>query len=198
MSESKASDLAVISSRTAAQPASSRVRARTGSCPTGAPDIGHCSGIAESIWRDRAIRHHLSNLPRGETRDHADRRLQILRRARLVEATRNGKRVLYSLAAEAAVIHRLQALGRVGERNVTEIERVMAAYFRARDELEPVSREDLVARQRDGLVTVLDVRPEDEFTLGHVPGALNVPLGALERRLAELSRDRVVDTPGTP
>jgi len=61
-----------------------------------------------------------------------------------------------------------------------------------------VSREDLVARQRDGLVTVLDVRPEDEFTLGHVPGALNVPLGALERRLAELSRDRVVDAPGTP
>ena len=68
----------------------------------------------------------------------------------------------------------------------------MAAYFRARDELEPVSREDLVTRLRDGLVTVLDVRPEDEFTLGHLPGALNVPLGQLERRLAELPRDREV------
>jgi DNA-binding transcriptional ArsR family regulator len=64
-----------------------------------------------------------SNLTFANTSRH----LQILRRARLVEATRNGKRVLYSLAAEAAVIHLLQALGRVGERNVAEIERVMAA-----------------------------------------------------------------------
>jgi ArsR family transcriptional regulator len=83
----------------------------------------------------------------------------------------------------------LHALGRVGERNVAEIERVMAAYFRARDEMEPVSREDLLGRLRDGLVTVLDVRPEDEFALGHLPGALNVPLSALERRLVDLPRD---------
>ena len=115
-----------------------------------------------------------------------------MRRFRLVDARRIGKHVLYTLAAEDAVIHLLQALGRVGERNVAEIERVMAAYFRARDELEPVSREDLVTRLRDGLVTVLDVRPEDEFALGHLPGALNVPLGQLERRLAELPRDREV------
>ena len=129
-----------------------------------------------------------SNLTFANTSRH----LQILRRFRLVDARRIGKHVLYTLAAEDAVIHLLQALGRVGERNVAEIERVMAAYFRARDELEPVSREDLVTRLRDGLVTVLDVRPEDEFTLGHLPGALNVPLGQLERRLAELPRDREV------
>ena len=71
--------------------------------------------------------------------------------------------MLYSLAGGDDVVRLLHALGRVGERNVAEIERVMAAYFRARDELEPVSREDLLARLRDGLVTVLDVRPEDEF-----------------------------------
>ena len=129
-----------------------------------------------------------SNLTFANTSRH----LQILRRFRLVDARRNGKHALYTLAAEDAVIHLLQALGRVGERNVAEIERVMAAYFRARDELEPVSREDLVTRLRDGLVTVLDVRPEDEFTLGHLPGALNLPLGQLERRLAELPRDREV------
>ena len=123
---------------------------------------------------------------------NASRHLQILRRARLVEPRRAGKRMLYSLASADEVVRLMQALGRVGERNVAEIERVMAAYFRARDELEPVSREDLLTRLRDGLVTVLDVRPEDEFALGHLPGALSVPLSALEQRLAEVPRDKEI------
>ncbi len=126
----------------------------------------------------------------GLTFANTSRHLQILRRARLAEPRREGKRMLYSLAGGDEVVWLLHALGRVGERNVAEIERVMATYFRARDELEPGSRKDLLARMQDGLVTVLDVRPEDEFTLGHLPGALNVPLAALARRLAELPQDR--------
>ena len=86
----------------------------------------------------------------------------------------------------------LNALSRVGERNSAEIARVMASYFRARDELEPVSRAELLDRLRAGAATVLDVRPEDEFQQGHLPGALNIPLAQLERRLAELSPDREV------
>jgi ArsR family transcriptional regulator len=125
----------------------------------------------------------------GLTFANTSRHLQILRRARLAEPRREGKRMLYSLNGGEEVVRLLHALGRVGERNVAEIERVMAAYFRARDAMEPVSREDLLARVRDGRATVLDVRPEDEFALGHLPGALNVPLAALERRLAELPRD---------
>jgi rhodanese-related sulfurtransferase/DNA-binding transcriptional ArsR family regulator len=121
---------------------------------------------------------------------NTSRHLQILRRARLVEPRRTGKRMLYSLAGGDEIVRLLSALGQVGERNMAEIECVMAAYFRARDELEPVSREDLVARLRDGRATLLDVRPEDEFSLGHLPGALNVPLSALERQLADLPRDR--------
>jgi len=117
---------------------------------------------------------------------NTSRHLQILRRARLVDAARSGKRVLYRLAGEDVVVPLLSALAHVGERNVAEIERVMAQYFRARDALEPVSREQLTERLRDGLVTLLDVRPQDEFLAGHIPGALNVPLAELERRLAEL------------
>lgn len=123
---------------------------------------------------------------------NTSRHLQLLRRARLVEPQRRGKHVLYRLAGDAEVVRLMQALGRVGERNVAEINRVMADYFRARDALEAVSREDVVSRLRDGLVTVLDVRPEDEFVLGHLPGALNIPLAELERRLAELPADREV------
>jgi rhodanese-related sulfurtransferase len=123
---------------------------------------------------------------------NTSRHLQILRRARLVETRRLGKQVFYRLAGDAEVIALMQALGRVGERNLAEIERVMTDYFHARDALEPVLREDLVSRLEAGLVTVLDVRPEDEFRLGHLPHALNIPLGELEQRLGELPADREI------
>jgi rhodanese-related sulfurtransferase len=123
---------------------------------------------------------------------NTSRHLQILRRARLVETERRGKYVLYRLAGDAEVVALVQALGRVGERNVAEVSRVMTDYFRARDALEAVSRDDLLARLQDGMVTVLDVRPEDEFAVGHLPGALNIPLAELGRRLGELPADREV------
>lgn len=123
---------------------------------------------------------------------NTSRHLQILRRARLVETERWGKRVLYRLAGDAEIVALIKALGRVGERNVAEIGRVVSDYFRARDALEPVSRDDLLSRLRGDLVTLLDVRPEDEFALGHLPGARNIPLAELERRLDELPTNREV------
>lgn len=128
----------------------------------------------------------------GLTFANASRHLQILRRAALVATRRDGKRVLYSVAGEDDVIALLKALGRVGERNAAEIERVMTAYFRTRDAMEPVTRKGLIKRLRDGLVTVLDVRPEAEFALGHLPSALNIPWPALKRRLAELPNGREI------
>lgn len=123
---------------------------------------------------------------------NTSRHLQLLRRARLVETERRGKHVFYRLAGDAEVVTLIRALGRVGERNLAEIKRIMNDYFNARDALEPVSRADLLARLEDGLVTVLDVRPEDEFALGHLPSAINIPLGELGRRLNELPEDREV------
>jgi len=128
----------------------------------------------------------------GITLANCSRHLQLLRRAGLVEGRREGKRVCYRLSGEDAVVGLLNALSRVGERNSAEIARVMASFFRARDELEPVSRTELLDRLRAGAATVLDVRPEDEFRQGHLPGALNIPLAQLERRLAELSPDREI------
>ena len=128
----------------------------------------------------------------GLTVANTSRHLQLLRRAALVEGRREGKRVFYRLSNEEAVVALLQALSRVGERNSAEIARVMASYFRARDELEPISRDELLDRLRCGSATVLDVRPEDEFQQGHLPGALNIPLSQLERRLGELPPDREV------
>lgn len=123
---------------------------------------------------------------------NTSRHLQILRRARLVDTERRGKHVLYRLVGSIEVVELMRALGRVGEHNVAEVNRIMTDYFHARDALEAVSRTDLFSRLRDGLVTVLDVRPEDEFALGHLPGALNIPLSKLEHRLRELPTDREI------
>lgn len=120
---------------------------------------------------------------------NTSRHLQILRRARLVETERRGKQVLYRLAGDAAVVGLLSALGRVGERNVAEVNRVLDDYFHCRDTLEAVSRAALVERLEAGLVTVLDVRSADEFRQGHLPGARNIPFAELEQRLRELPRD---------
>lgn len=113
--------------------------------------------------------------------------LQALRKSGLVAARRDGRRVLYRIADDG-VIRLLGALRQVAERQVAEVERIVDGYFRDRDSLEPVSKKELAARVKDGLVTVLDVRPEDEFASGHVPGAVNVPLAQLRKRLTELPK----------
>jgi ArsR family transcriptional regulator len=122
---------------------------------------------------------------------NASQHLQQMRRAGLLAARREGKYIFYALADEAT-LDLLAALRRIAEANLADVERVVNGYFRHRDGLEPVSRPELMLRLKDGLVTVLDVRPEDEFALGHLPAAINVPLAALEARLADLDPDREI------
>jgi ArsR family transcriptional regulator len=123
---------------------------------------------------------------------NTSRHLQLLRRARLVEAERQGKRVFYRLAGDVEVVTLLKALGTVGERNIAEVQGVMRDFFSQRDALEAVSREELATRLGDGMVTVLDVRPAAEYSHGHVPGAINIPIGELKRRLADLPKRREI------
>jgi ArsR family transcriptional regulator len=122
---------------------------------------------------------------------NASQHLQHLRRAGLIAARRDGKFVFYRLADDS-VLDLLASLRRIAERHLAEVERVVRAYFHDRDSLEPVSRLELMSRLQTGLVTVLDVRPEDEFALGHLQGAANIPIGQLEKRLVDLDPDREI------
>ena len=118
---------------------------------------------------------------------NASQHLQQLRRAGLVLTRKVGKYVLYRIADEA-VVSLLAAIRLVAERRIAEVERLINGYFRSRDSMEPVSRKELLDRMGQGLVTVLDVRPSEEYAAGHVPGAVNVPLKELKHRLGELPK----------
>jgi rhodanese-related sulfurtransferase len=117
--------------------------------------------------------------------------LRVLRQARLVETRRDGTYVHYRLAGDDVFrfLRDLQALART---RLAEVERVAALYVDGRDELEPVSLQELRRRVREDAVTVIDVRPEEEFRAGHIPGALSIPVAQLKRRLAEIPKRREV------
>jgi len=121
----------------------------------------------------------------GLSTANTSQHLQQLKRAGLVESRRDGKYILYRLKGDN-VLALLRALFDVGEQNLAEVDKVLRGYFHARDDMEPVSHAELLERSRDGLVTVLDVRPKDEFAMDHLQGAVNIPLNELETRLSEL------------
>jgi rhodanese-related sulfurtransferase len=116
--------------------------------------------------------------------------LQVLRRAGLVVTRREGTSIHYRLAGPE-VFELWRALRALASARLAEVERLATAYLGARDELEPVTREELVRRLHAGdRVVVLDVRPAAEYAAGHLPGAISVPVGEVRRRLAELPGDR--------
>jgi rhodanese-related sulfurtransferase/DNA-binding transcriptional ArsR family regulator len=122
---------------------------------------------------------------------NASQHLQRMRRAGLVETRREGKFIYYRLS-DNAVLDLISALARIGERHVAEVDKIVRTYFVNRDAMEPVSRSDLLSRMRKGDVQVLDVRPEDEFALAHLPGAINIPLAKLKRKLATLDSSKEI------
>jgi rhodanese-related sulfurtransferase/DNA-binding transcriptional ArsR family regulator len=127
----------------------------------------------------------------GLSAANASQHLQNLKRAGLLKSRRQGKFVYYALADDG-ILDVLGALRRIAERNVAEVERVVRSYFNKLDDLEPVTRKQLLRMIREEAVMVLDVRPPDEFALGHVLGAVNIPLRALKERLSEINPDREI------
>lgn len=117
--------------------------------------------------------------------------LQKLRQAGLVAGRKEGQYVFYRLAGDE-VVELVGALGRVGQAHLAEVERIVRLYLAAKDDLEPVPAKELLDRARKGLVTVLDVRPTEEFAAGHLPGALNIPIHELEKRLGELPKRKEI------
>jgi rhodanese-related sulfurtransferase len=108
-----------------------------------------------------------------------------------VVSRKEGLKVFYRLSGDD-VMDMLNALRAVAERHLAEVERLINSYLSVKDDLEPIPREELLRRVRDGLVTVIDVRPPQEYAAGHIPGAVNVPLDTLENELKDLNTDQEI------
>ena len=129
----------------------------------------------------------VSGLTVGNTSQH----LKQLREAGLVISRKEGLKVRYSLSGND-VIALLDSIRNVAQRHITDVENLVGSFLTVKDELEPILREELLQRVKDGLVTVVDVRPNEEYSAGHVPGAVNIPIDELELYLEKISKNQKI------
>jgi rhodanese-related sulfurtransferase len=122
---------------------------------------------------------------------NASAHLRALRHARLVETRRKGTFIYYRLADGdvGILVRNLQEIGRT---RLAEVQQIAQLYLDGRDELEPVTFTELRKLMRDDGVTVIDVRPRDEYEAGHIPGAISIPVREIKRRLNELPKGKEV------
>ncbi|MCP5443527.1 MAG: metalloregulator ArsR/SmtB family transcription factor [Chromatiaceae bacterium] len=127
----------------------------------------------------------------GLTVANTSQHLQQLRQAGLVTNRKEGQKVFYQLSG-ADVAALFGSLREVAERHLADVDRLVNDYLKVKDSLKPVAAAHLLELVRNGLVTVLDVRPPEEYEAGHLPGAVNIPLRELEKRLGELDRTQEI------
>jgi rhodanese-related sulfurtransferase len=127
----------------------------------------------------------------GLTVANASQHLQVLRAARLVETEKEGLFVIYRLA-DQAVCEFFLAMRVLAESRLAEVEQIKRQFLEGRAGMEPVNREALLELVRKGTVTVLDVRPTEEYNAGHIAGAISLPLKELEQRLSDLPRNQEI------
>lgn len=117
--------------------------------------------------------------------------LQQLRQVGLVTARKEGLYVHYRIAGDS-IVRLLTTLRAVGEEHVADVDRLIKLFLASKDSLEPVPAKELWQRAKQGLVTVLDVRPPEEYAQGHIRGAINVPVTELKKRLHQIPSDQEV------
>ncbi len=127
----------------------------------------------------------------GLTVANASQHLQVLRAARLVEAEKMGLYVTYRLA-DQMVCEFFLSMRILAENRLAEVEQTKRRFLEGREGMEPVDRDALLKRVHEGLVTVLDVRPSEEYQAGHIPGAISIPLKELKRRLSGLPQNQEI------
>lgn len=127
----------------------------------------------------------------GLTIANTSQHLQTLKAARLIKAEKEGLYVKYRIADEK-VCEFFRSMRVLAEHRLAEVDMIKRRFLEGKEGMEPVNRDDLLKRVIDGGVTVLDVRPVEEYRAGHIPGALSVPLDQLKQTLAELPADQEI------
>ncbi|OXM84843.1 ArsR family transcriptional regulator [Paenibacillus rigui] len=117
--------------------------------------------------------------------------LQTLHESRLVRFTKKGNYVIYEIA-ELSVADFMVSLHRLSEKQLVEIQRLKNEIVQQHASMEPIPLEELRVRMEKGEVLLLDVRPKDEYVMGHIPGAISIPIEELEEHLASLPVDKEI------
>ncbi len=118
---------------------------------------------------------------------NASQHLQVLKVAQLVEINRQGNFIYYRLANNN-VFKAWKALRDLGVERITTIEKLVRDFRKSKYDFETVTNEELLRKLESGNVTVLDVRPEPEYKIGHIAHALSIPIDQLSKRLKELPK----------
>jgi len=138
--------------------------------------------------------HSVDELARaiGVPMANASHHLQVLRDGGLVHSRRDGVQVIYSLSDETEITQVIAGIRRIAEAQLAEVDRIVREAFTSRDTVTPMDPREVIKLARKGEVTVIDVRPRDEFHAGHIKGAINIPLAELGQHLTELPPDREI------
>jgi rhodanese-related sulfurtransferase/DNA-binding transcriptional ArsR family regulator len=151
---------------------------------------GHRLELLEYLAQGERTVETLSKLT-GLSVANTSQHLRAMRQSGIVEARKQGLYVYYRLADDE-VVRLLDSMRKLAETHLADVERLVRSFLTVKDGLEPVPRLELLERVRQGIVTVLDVRPPEEYASGHISGAVNVPLKDLEQRLKELPQNQEI------
>ena len=160
--------------------------ARIGKAMSNANRLEILEFLAQSEYNVEELS-RLTGLSVANTSQH----LQQLRQAGLVVSRKQGLNVYYSLSGDD-VIALLNVQRKVAEQHIAEVNKLVDSFLTVKDSLEPLARKELLSRVKQGLVTIIDVRPAAEYAAGHVPGAINMPLNKLEDNLDALHSDQEI------
>jgi rhodanese-related sulfurtransferase len=122
---------------------------------------------------------------------NASQHLQVLKQVQLVDTRREGNHVFYRLVGQS-VYKAWKALRDLGIERIAEIERVIRDFRESRKSLETLSSSELAKKMKQEDVTIIDVRPKQEFNKGHIAGALNIPVEELSDKLNDLPEDQEI------
>ncbi|MFC0213684.1 ArsR/SmtB family transcription factor [Paenibacillus chartarius] len=117
--------------------------------------------------------------------------LQTLHESRLVRSHRQGNFVIYEIA-ELSVADFMLSLHRISEKQLVEVQKLKTEIMQNHASLEPIALEELLDRMAKGEAVLVDLRPQDEYESGHIPGAISIPMEDLENHLASLPADKEI------
>lgn len=122
---------------------------------------------------------------------NASQHLQTLHESRLVRFTKNGNYVIYEIA-ELSIADFMVALHRLSEKQLVGIQHIKNEMLQHHASMQPIALEELMERMETGEVFLLDVRPEEEYEMGHIPGAISIPIEELEEHIASLPANKEI------